>query len=161
MEYKNIKVNSWVSQKLTELKKQKHRNRVSYIILVSLLTIVNLSTVILAAIAIDMLITRSSGKTTAIILSSLSAGFIIILFVLHNINVIYKGIMKDKKYKKAMDEIQHEVMIYKVNPEVYKGKNKEEQLETNVKAIYKKALKKSRKKSFPLFLRAFTGGENV
>lgn len=161
MKTNNIKEMLWVNKKLKELQDQKKRNRFYYITLALILTIINLSTIVVAIIAIDYLNLSTHENSTAVILSSLSASFVVIIFFLHNLNIIYKGIMKDKKYKKAMDNIQHEVMKYNYKTNCYIGENKEEVLIQNCEAQYKKAITKTKKNKFTLFLRALSGGENV
>lgn len=151
----------WVNKQIKDLQILRKKNRNKYVFLAILQTSLNLASVAIAIWGIVRLSSHSSGTATEVMLASFAAAGVVVIFILNNVNIIYRGMMKDKTYKKALDQVQFEVMSYKANPNTYKGKNAEEQLIKNVEEIYEHAVKKRVKKSFSLFLRAMTGGEDV
>ncbi|MCK5806920.1 MAG: DUF4231 domain-containing protein [Mycoplasmataceae bacterium] len=157
--YKEIKPISWVNEKISELKKEKAKNRHRYLFLSFSLILINLATVIVAIFAIDYLYESSGNNTWPKILSISSAVAVVSIFLLNNINIYYKGVMKEKQYKRAIDSIQHEVMLFNNKTGSYIGKDKEEQLVKVVEKIQKKSISKKRKKSLSLILRGLSGGE--
>lgn len=156
-----LKPVKWVDKQLADLHAQRKKNRHRYVFLAALQTILNLASVAVAIWGIVRLSEHSNGSATEVTLASFAAAGVVIIFVLNNVNIIYRGMMKDKTYKKALDQVQFEVMSYKSNPNQYKGKDPEAQLLKNVEDIYEHAVQKRVKKSFSLFLRAMTGGEDV
>ena len=150
---------SWANEKIKELKLEKKKNRNIYLFLSFSLIVVNLATVIVAIIAIKSLYNHSGNNTWPKILSIASAATVIILFILNNINIYYKGVMREKQYMRGINEIQHEVMLYSNNSKSYIEKDKEKQLIKKVEKIKTRTLTHKKKNSLSLILRGLSGGE--
>lgn len=149
----------FVNEQIKILLKLKKRARINYFISSSLLMLINITTIIVAILAIYD-INHDNANALEIALASLSAIFIITLFFLHGINIIYRGIMKDRIYKEALDGIQHELFQYTYKRPEYKVKNPKELLEKNIVKIYEKTLVKNRISKSSLFWKIMTGGNN-
>lgn len=155
---KQLKVKPFIEQKITELKSEKQRNAIKYTILISILTVFNLAMVITAIYAIVKLDTSGNTNETGVILSSLAAGFVVLLFFAHNISVFYKAVMNDKSLKRALDKIQHEVMRYTQKMGDYNDEDSIKHLHRRVDRIKEEVLSKKAKDKKVIFLKSMLGG---
>ena len=153
-------MNAWIDSKVKEMKNQIKKNRKKYFLLSGILMLLNLITLTVATIAIDML-WSDVGFSTSMLLAIFSAIAIIVSFFINALVILWKGIMKDKIYTEAIDKLQHERMLHAHTTKKYKGKDKDKILEENARKIYEKATSKLKKKKASLLLRMFTGGNDV
>lgn len=159
---KNVK--SFVQRNIKELETKRKKERKAYFTLSWILVVINLATVGVAVSAIILLFQHTEKNSVGVVpltLAALSAVVVIVIFVLSNISVIYRGINKDKYYKKAVDKIQHEYMQFNFKKEDYSGKDSEEILKKRVKVIYDKYTSQKRRHDVNLFFRAMLGGRDA
>ena len=154
-------INEWVDLKIKHMKIEMKKNRKKYFSLSLTLMLINFATIIIAALAIDKLVESNISNSTAMILSSLSAGFIIIIFFLNAFAIFWKGMSKEKDYKNAIEKIQHEQMLFSNIEETYNGKNANKIFESKCKKIYDDAILKNKKIHKSLLFRVFIGGNDV
>lgn len=157
----NATINSWIDLKVNEMKSKIKRNRKRYFTFSIILLLINIATIILASIAIDMLVSEGSKDITSLVLSCLSVGFIIILFLLNGFAVFWKGIMKDKIYKRAIEDLQHQQMLFVHNVGIYDVEEKEKILDKKCNKIYSDAINSNKKVKSSLLLKIFVGGNDV
>lgn len=156
-------VEQYVESRIREIKIQKKKMRKIYNFWASVVLVLNLITMSLSIVGIVLINSQvnSDSKTIEIALTSIAAGFIILLFVIHFFNVIFRSISKERFYKEALDKIQHEVMRFNQATEHYDGKTNDD-LILNVENIVKEALLVKTIDSIPkVVIRALTGVEDA
>ena len=157
-------ISQFVNKNIKELQtKAKHEKR-AYFLLATILLLINLATVVVAIVALvifleHVVISERNGLAVAGAITSVA--IVLTIFVLQNINVIYRGLNKDKFFKKAIDKIQHEYMQHSFSREEYSGDDKDAVLERQVKHIFNKYTNKKRKKGAFIIFRALLGGKDA
>ena len=158
-------VEQYVEERIREIKKQKKRFRKQYNIWATIMLILNAAAITLSILGISKISSETqqdSNHKIYLVLSSIAAAVVIILFALHFFNVIYRSITKERFYKEGMDKIQHEIMRWSQNTEYYKNKTKDDLLE-KVEIIRNEtlAIKTTNKSLLKLIFKALTGVEDA
>lgn len=156
---------SYVNAKIKQLTKEKRSLQIKYTLFSLLSFFLNMATIVLSIVCIVRLAGHSKDDLTAVVLSALSAGLIVVLFTLNVINVVFRGIFKTNTYRQALFAMQAETSQYKYNQNAYRKIETKEEKEKlylkNVKKIHKNALKAKKKVKFRQILRAVYRGTYV
>lgn len=168
-------IKKFVRRNIKDLRARAKRERITYLFFSILLLLINLATLVVAIYAVVNLYIdaadHTSGKVTSKVqslsidvvlpLATLSAVVVVVIFILQIVAVIYRGISRDKFFKRALDKIQHEYMQYLSRRDEYNVKEPETILYTQVKDIFNKYTSKKNKASGSLFFRAMLGGRDA
>lgn len=160
---KNKSINAWISGEIASFKKIARHSKIKFFILALLHVLTNIATIVTAVIAIWLLVTMSKDYSfTGVILASLSAASVIILFFIHSFIVIYRSFMKNKFYEEAIDKIELEVMKCSSSQENYDCKDSNLLLAKNIEKISKTTLdKKINKKARSILVKSLLGDANA
>ena len=161
----------WAKGKVQYLRVEEKKNRKRYSALTIIVSVLNLVIVILASMAIHALITSREKMTNnhnlkvQLIMACIAAGVTILIFILTIFNMVYRSVTKKEIYRKALDEIQVEIIKYKEKHEDYfkkEIKDPEELLKKNVTKLYQNVKKTHQSKNwFSMLITALSGGENA
>ena len=161
----------WAKGKVEYLRTEEKKNRKRYSILTIIISILNLIIVILASMAIHALITSKEKMTNdhnlkiQLVMACIAAGVTILIFLLTIFNMVYRSVTKKEIYRKALDEIQVEIIKYKEKHEDYFAKDikdPEQLLKKNVEKINTRVKKTHQSKHwFSMIITALSGGENA
>lgn len=157
---------SWAQARVNTLKIKSKKNRKRYTILASIMALINLAIIVLAAVGLAILVKNKDkiedGSTLPIVMTSIAAGLTIAIFFMNFANIIYRSLMRWHAYKDGADALQHEVLKYHVHDEYKKRKNPEEYFLHKIGEIYEEAISfKRHKNPWKLLLKALSGGDNV
>lgn len=168
-EHRSHQTKLWAEKQIARLSKKQKSNRKKYAIVSAVLSLFNLSVVILACVALQELIFASHHATpeelvkidAQIALASAAASITIVIFVLNIGTIIYRGFMRWFIYKDALDAIQVEVMKHQNKRAEYQDvEDIDKLLEERVHHISHAALtNRSHKKWRSMLMKALAGGD--
>ena len=156
-------INVWINNEIASLKKISKHSKIKFFFLAFINISINIATIITALLAIWLLITTDQKNiSTGVILASLSAGFIIILFFINSLIVIYRSFMKNKFYAYAINKIEIEVMKYNGKHDKYSDANAQNILVKEIEKIKSNTLsKKVNSKTKNILLKSLMGDLNA
>lgn len=160
----------WAEARVRELKADRKRYKKHYTTITIVMSLINVTIVVMAAIGLDILVKHGHGLTDkngetitfAIVMTSLAAGLTILIFFINIVNVVYRSVMRWQTYRNAADAIQHEVIKFSLGDDYDKVKDPTAKFEKRVQEIYNNAIHfKRKKRPIKILLNALSGGDNV